>query len=89
MNDEILKKIYKSAGLLYIEDEAKNISNDLEDIILKATRIEKLEGIETYNTINFSDLRDNSEGDTFSVEEALYNTKQSKYSYFEIKEFVE
>lgn len=74
-----------------------DISKD-EDIYLK--QIEKvLEFLEDFNNpyenkieenkLNFDRVREDEPKDSLTVEEALMNTYEKKYSYFKVTEFVE
>lgn len=90
MDLEYIKKLYKSSEIEYIDEEASVISDYIEKTLENTENINLLKSENLrFNTIEYNKLRDDIPKESLSVDDALKNTSKRKFSYFEVKEFVE
>lgn len=90
MDLEYIKKLYKSSEIEYIDEEASVISDYIEKTLENTENINLLKSENlSFNTIEYNKLRDDIPKESLSVDDALKNTSKRKFSYFEVKEFVE
>lgn len=89
MNIDI-KKIGKSSAISLNDKDEKILDDYLSDTLKFISKQELLDG-ETaeFASTNYNELREDEPKTSLDVEEALENTEDKKYSYFQIKEFVE
>lgn len=90
MDVNYLKELYKSSEIEYEENDA-NIVNEYIKITLNNTENIELIEIDNFrqNKVYYNELREDLPKESLDVDEALKNTSKRKYSYFEVKEFVE
>lgn len=89
MNIDI-KKIGKSSAISLSDEDEKILDNYISNTLKFITEQELLDGKSAeFVSINYNELREDEPKASLEVEEALKNTEDKKYSYFQIKEFVE
>lgn len=90
MNEFKIKEIAKTSCINMDVEEENLILKEIEKVIEYLGKYDALTGKSLDSpSMTFDDAREDKPGTSLTLEEALKNTSTRKYSYFQVKEFVE
>lgn len=85
-----IRKLGEASAIDLSKDDVEILDEILDKTIDFIGEQKELKGeLNNYKTIDYKKLRDDKPKESLDVDEALKNTEDKKYSYFQLKEFVE